>query len=335
MLNPRPTDYCSIGLRDNPRLVVVIDTEEEFDWSREFSRHNTAVQSMRSVDRLQRVFDGYSITPVYVVDYPVASNPCGYRPLEEIVKSGRCVIGAHLHPWVNPPFEEQVNNFNSFSGNLPRSLEAEKLRILTDKLTERFGLRPIIYKAGRYGIGPNTSEILEEQGYEVDLSICPRMDYSPEGGPNFINHSALPFWFGNNRRMLEIPLTVDFIGLFRRWGTTLSLLASRRPLAYLHLVGVLSRAGLLNKVWASPEGYSLAENIALCRALFRQGLRVFSFAFHSPSMVPGNTPYVTSEKDLERFLAQCRQFFDFFLGELGGISSTPIKLKADFSAPTA
>jgi len=88
---------------------------------------------------------------------------------------------------------------------------------------------------------------------------------------------------------------------------------------------------LLNRIWLSPEGYTLAENIALLRALYRDGLRIFSFAFHSPSVQPGNTPYVTSQSDLERFLSQCRGFFDYFMGQIGGAATTPLELKRHLS----
>ena len=190
MLSPKPEDYCDLGLLEKPVLVVVVDTEEEFDWSGGFSRDNTSVGSMRQIGRVQNIFDEYEITPVYVVDYAIATQPDAYRPLQDIHASRRCLIGAHLHPWINPPFEEVVNRFNSFPGNLPRVLEAAKLRILSESIGERFGVQPTIYKAGRYGIGPNTAEILEEQGYEVDLSVCPHVDDSGEGGSDFTGHSA-------------------------------------------------------------------------------------------------------------------------------------------------
>jgi hypothetical protein len=327
MLNPLLADFCAIEPAEQAKLIVVIDTEEEFNWSLDFSGQNTSVRSMRSIEKIQDLFDEYQIRPVYVVDYPIAFQADGYRPLKEIYASGRCLIGAHLHPWVNPPLEEEVNRLNSFPGNLPPSLEAAKLRILGDLIGERFGSRPVIYKAGRYGIGGNTADILEEQGYEVDLSVCPCMDYSPEGGPDFTKYPAVPYWFGKNNGLLEIPFSVGFVGWLRFW-VTLHRLACRFPFDRLHLGGVLSRAGLLNRIWLSPEGYTLAENIALVRTLYRNGVRVFSFALHSPSVEPGNTPYVTSQSDLERFLSQCRCFFDYFMGELGGVSTTPLEVKA-------
>lgn len=330
MLSPRLSDFCSIDPTESAKLIVVIDTEEEFDWSRDFSRQNTSVRSMRSVEKIQALFDEYRILPVYVVDYPVAFQPDGYGPLQEIHTSGRCVIGAHLHPWVNPPFEEEVSRPNSFPGNLPRSLEAAKLRILGHLIGERFGSAPLIYKAGRYGIGANTADILEEQCYEVDLSVCPCMDYSLEDGPNFTKYPALPYWCGKNNRLLEIPLTVGFVGWLRSW-VTLHSLACCFPFNRLHLGGLLARSGLLDRIWLSPEGYTLAENIALLRTLYRDGVRIFSFAFHSPSIEPGNTPYVTSRNELEGFLSQCRGFLDYFMGQFDGVPTTPLELKTHLS----
>ena len=326
---------CRLETLEYPQLVVVIDTEEEFDWSADFSRNNVAVRSMRQIQRVQAIFDEYRITPVYVVDYPVASQPDGYRPLQEIYDSGRCVIGAHLHPWVNPPFAETVNRHNSFPGNLPYPMEAAKLRLLGERIAERFGGPPTIYKAGRYGIGPHTAEILRELGYLVDLSVCPQMDYSSEGGPNFTSLTAWPYWFGASPHLLELPLAVGYAGILRRWGKELYRCASRPALSMFHPVGILAQLGLVNKIRLSPEGYYCSELVALTRALFRDGLRVFSFTFHSPSVEPGHTPYVQSQRELHTFLSCCRKYFDFFFGELKGRPTTPLELKDRLLAAAA
>jgi hypothetical protein len=328
MLTPAPSDYCRFDPAEQAKLVVVVDSEEEFDWSNDFSRSNTAVRAMRWIGRIQTIFDEYRIKPVYVIDYPVASQFDGYRLLQEIHSSGRCLIGTHLHPWVNPPYEEPVSRYNSFPVNLPGALEAAKLQILGDCIAEHFGVRPTIYKAGRYGIGAHTANILEEQGYEIDLSVCPYMDYSAEGGPDFSRSSAWPYWFGRYRRLLELPLTVGFTGLLRRWGTMLHGIASRPTLVSLHTPAIFARLRVVDKIWLSPEGYLSAEHRRLVHALYRDGLRIFSFAFHSPSVEIGHTPYVTSQHDLDNFLSRCRRFFDFFMGELGGRPTTPIELKS-------
>ncbi len=155
------------------------------------------------------------------------------------------------------------------------------------------------------------------------------MDYSSEDGPDYTLSTAWPFWFGKERRLLELPLTVGYTGLIRRWGTTLHTLASQPLMAKFRTPGILGRLGLLNKIWLSPEGYPTSEHLDLVRTLYRTGLRVFSFAFHSPSVEPGHTPYVGSKEDLEDFLGRCRRFFDFFFGKVNGMPSTPLTLKEE------
>ena len=130
----------------------------------------TGVTHMRHIHRAQDVFDAFGIVPNYVIDYPIATQPEAVAPLKAYADTGRALIGAHLHPWVSPPFDEEVNARNSYPGNLPRALEHEKLRVLTGRISAAFGAPPLTYLAGRYGFGPNTGEILESLGYEVDIS---------------------------------------------------------------------------------------------------------------------------------------------------------------------
>ena len=171
-----------------PQLIVVVDAEEEFDWQAEPDATANLVTSMAHIGRVQGIFDEYGIRPCYVIDYPVASQPEGYEPLLEIFRQGRCEIGAQLHPWVNPPQDEVLTRSNMYPGNLPESLERQKLICLRDAISKQFGSRPIAYKAGRYGFGDNTARILSELGFTIDLSVCPPMDASDEGGPDY-SHS--------------------------------------------------------------------------------------------------------------------------------------------------
>lgn len=172
MLNP---ENCKIAeSKDNKlRLMVLVDTEEEFDWSQPHSRNNIGVTAMRAQEKAHRIFERYDIIPIYVCDYPIVSQDDGVRLLQELFADNLCEIGAHLHPWVNPPYDEVVNNLNSYPGNLPESLEREKLRILTETIAERFGKSPNVYKAGRYGAGVNTTASLEALNYEIDTSVLP------------------------------------------------------------------------------------------------------------------------------------------------------------------
>jgi hypothetical protein len=320
-------------------LVVVLDAEEEFEWEADFARHTTSVSAIARVDRAQSVFDAFGITPTYVVTYPVANQADGAGPLRDIARSGRACIGAHLHPWVTPPFKEELCSRNSFPGNLPPDLEAAKLRSTVAAIEEHLRVRPLVYQAGRYGLGPSTHAILREQGFLVDCSVLPAFDYRAEGGPDFSALDPHPHWFPGApdeaaraaAPLLGLPLTAAYVGFLSGGaagaGPGLYRVATSAPFRALRVPGLLSRIGALERLRLSPEGYTPEDNRRLTRALLERGVRTFAFSFHTPSLKPGCTPYVRSEDDLSAFLDRCRRYFDFFLGELGGVSRTPLELR--------
>jgi hypothetical protein len=332
MSEPRPSDplrdlppFGRVHVEGNvagpPRLFVVIDTEEEFDWGAPFSRTATAVTAMRDIGRVQRLFDAAGVVPTYVIDYPVATQAEGYEALADWARRGRCRIGAHLHPWVTPPFDEPVTAENSFASNLPPALQAAKLERLCSAIDAHTGVAPTVFKAGRYGISAALLAEFPRRRLEVDASVNPCMNFAAEHGPDFSAFDPRPFWFGGEARLLETPCTHGFIGRARAAGVSLA--AAARRLERVRLPGILSRTGLLNQVMLSPEGNTLREMIALTRALLGDGLRTFSMTFHSPSVVPGHTPYVRTAADGDRFRACIEGYLAFFLGDAGGVASTP------------
>lgn len=316
---------------ETPLLMVLIDTEEEFDWSLPHNRNSTGVTNIAAQHRAHRVFEKYGIRPIYVIDYPVASREDGFSPLLELQRDGLCEIGAHLHPWVNPPHDEEVTYRNTYPGNLPAALEREKLVRLTETIAENFGTRPTVYKAGRYGVGRSTSEILAELGYEIDTSVVPLTDMAPDQGPDFTACDAFPYWFGGPEKLLEIPMTAGFVGSLAGLGWTLyGRLASKIGMG-LHLPGVFARLGLQERITLTPEGITHAEHRRLTEAMLRRGHRVFSFTYHSPSLAPGNTPYVRNESELSAFLDKFERYFEYFFNEIGGRPATPSEIKAELS----
>ncbi|MBF0340578.1 MAG: polysaccharide deacetylase family protein [Magnetococcales bacterium] len=311
-----------------PILMAVVDTEEEFDWRVPLRRDATAVTAMASVARGQEIFHAFGLRPVYAVDYPVASQEAGAAPLRPFVAAGQALIGAHLHPWNTPPFDEEINARNSYPGNLPASLERAKLANLTDAIEQAFQLRPTLYKAGRYGLGPNTPGILEELGYRIDLSPSPPFDFRADGGPDFSGQDANPSWNGPRGNILTLPTTGGYSGVLASRHAHVRYRASQTPWARrVRLPGILARSGLLNRARLSPEGASLRELKTLTRALLRQGVRVFTLSYHSPSLLPGCTSYVRDARELTTFLDCIRGYLTFFSRELQGRFLTPPELR--------
>ena len=318
---------------DAPVLLVVVDTEEEYDWNAPFDRKNTSVGHMRDIGLFQDVCDAAGVRPLYAVDYPIATQEMSAAPLREIHASGHCEIGAHLHPWVTPPLEEEVNARNSYPGNLPRDLEKRKIETLLGAIEQNLGVRPRSYKSGRYGFGPNTGATLTELGFEVDLSPLPTFDLSADGGPDWSRASPEPRKIGP--KLLSIPATSAFVGFARNAAPRLHRLAISPPLSWLAANPILSRLGALDRLMLSPEGFLPEHHRRLTRSLLDRGVRVFAFTLHSPSLRPGCTPYVRSTADRDKFLDACRRYFDFFLGELGGVTWTPLEYARGLDTSTS
>lgn len=308
-----------------PLLVVVVDTEEEFDWSAPFSRDETSVESLAELDRLQEVCTEHGVSPTYVCDWPVVTSELGQRALAAHLEAGRCEVGAHLHPWVTPPHNEELTSENSYPGNLPPDLEREKLEKLSDAIEEHLGRRPSVYRAGRYGFGPRTAEALVSLGYSVDVSPLAGFDLTADGGPDWSSLDPRPYSFGPNAGLVGLPLTGGFVGWLPGAGGLHRSLHATLPAA-LRLPGILSRIGAFERLMLSPEGYTLKHMQRLTRVLFARGVRVFQLSLHSPSMLPGCTEYARNPQERDELLARCAGFFRWFREDLGGEMATPSEL---------
>src|SRR5262245_26113709 len=113
ILDPLQWNVIDFPSHQQPLLLVIVDAEEEFDWEKPLSRESTAVTSIAYQYRAQQILEKHGIKPIYVVDFPVANQESGFRPLREWLDEGRCDIGAQLHSWVNPPFTEEVSTFTA------------------------------------------------------------------------------------------------------------------------------------------------------------------------------------------------------------------------------
>ncbi len=290
------------------------DAEEEFDWAGPFRRDATATTSIAALPEANARFVAAGCVPTYMLDWPVVDNPASAATIGALLAGRTCEIGTQLHPWVNPPFEEVVNAKNSYLGNLARDMQRSKLLALTEKIEAVTNVRPRVYRAGRYGVGPHTAQLLIEAGYRLDVSVRSLFDYSHQHGPNFSNHPVWPWRI--NARVNEVPLTAAFTGALRRYPSL------HRKRAFQ---GVLARGKLLDRVPLTPEGVPLAHALAAIRRLLADGHQLFSLSYHTPSLVPGHTPYVRDAADLRTFWAWWDGVFELFAREgVKGIGSSEL-----------
>ncbi|ALJ13084.1 WalW protein [Sphingopyxis macrogoltabida] len=299
LAHPAASSLILLDAGERPRFWVTIDTEEDFDWRAPFARSGYRLDSVPALAECQAWFERAGVRPIYLVDWPIVTDDRAVEILGAAAADGRCEIGAQLHPWVTPPHDEEVSEQNSYTGNLPAQLQRAKMTALRDGIRDRFRLSPLVYRAGRYGLGPETATILAELGFRCDTSVRSGFDYRAGHGPDYRGAPLAPWWVpAGQGDILEVPVTTVFGGLLGRAGSSLYHRLARQG---THVGAALARLGLVERIALTPEGIP-AERA--CRAVdiaLDQRVPVLNFSFHSPSLQPGNTPYVRSSADLDLF----------------------------------
>src|SRR5512133_168456 len=172
---------------------MTIDTEGDNQWDH---GRGLTVENLRSVPRFQELCKKYGIRPTYLVTSEVCEDSFAREIFSDYIDNDEAEIGAHLHPWTTPPFQNKEGyRFNdknhAFANELPEDLLANKLRYLTDQIGTAFGVRPTSFRSGRYGFNENVAKILVNNEYLVDSSVTPYISWSSfkgvpglSGGPD-------------------------------------------------------------------------------------------------------------------------------------------------------
>jgi hypothetical protein len=280
-------------------MIVSIDTEED-NWYR--SREGVTCENIQALRQQARFFDALGVRATYFTSYQVASSPAAADVIREVGARGE--IAAHVHPWNTPPLDEGFTPRNSMLKNLPAALQLSKLQTLTAALQETFGARPRAFRAGRYGLGPGTVEALQRCGYRVDSSVTPFVSWEEfDDGPSFVDAPLTAYRLAPGRdvtrpasdgEIVEIPLSGGF---------------NHGPFPAF-LAGLGARAGLCKRVVLSPECASVAEMMTLSQRLLERGVPQLQLTWHSPSLMPGLSPFTRTAADVQGLFAAVEDYFD-------------------------
>jgi hypothetical protein len=300
-------------MRPRRFLTITIDTEED-NWG-EYDRSWYSVENVARIPRLHRVFARHGVRATYLITHPVATDPRARDILGSLQRAGECEIGTHLHPWNTPPLTEEKTRRNSFISNLDSDLQFRKIQSLHETIERNFGVAPGSYRSGRWGFDERVAANLIRLGYAVDTSVYPTWDWSAEGGPDFSGATLEPYMYRSaaadpdkNRSLLEVPATIDYVQDARPAAHAVTTAIRRHAPAADKVLAVLARARVLNHLCLSPELARDSHMIRLAGAVLRRGVRVVNMFFHSPSLLPGASPFVRTEHEFDTFLARIERF---------------------------
>jgi hypothetical protein len=211
-------------------LCVTIDTECDKGplWKTQYPLAFEAVR--RGVGEvMQPLFDRYGCAPTYLLSPEVIADRASAELFAAL--GNRAELATHLHGEFAVATPEHVEVTSAYQRDYPREVEAERLVFLTEQFRAAFDASPTSFRAGRFGIGPNTLPILESLGYMVDSSVTPGVDWSRYDGPSFLGAPTQPYrpdpanvTVRGNCNVIEVPMTIRFSSWWKlpvigpRWG---------------------------------------------------------------------------------------------------------------------
>ena len=286
-------------------FVLSIDTEEEWLWDEEFPQDDCSVKNITKLPEFNEFCKSLSIRPTYFVDYAVAQDKLGQKVLSQFASEKSAEIGAHLHPWCNPPFFGKTREAESHVINLPKEQVEQKLDALTDLIHRNIGVRPKSFRSGRWGIDGNTLELLASRGFSVDSSIYPFYQndfFSCLGAP------TIPYWpsftyalsRGSQRTLAEIPITAGFSVSRFNTAERIHGALSKPPFSWFKMVGALWHTKLLRKIYLSPELTNSANMNTLVDNCLKNDHQVIHMYLHSSSLIDGATGLLDVDEACER-----------------------------------
>ena len=284
------------------KLIVSIDTECDCSptW------HVSSPVTFKGVtigikDMLQPLFDDLGVKPVYFLSNEVMEDDESRETLCQI--ADRCELASHLHaPYIEPQ-KKQGSMAGSMRYEMQRQysyeIEHSKMQNLTDLFFRCFGQAPVSFRAGRYGIGPNTGKILMELGYKVDSSVTPHIHWKDpyvKNAPDFIGLPEEPYWVcesGNiwirgKGPLLEVPISIR--------------LAPR----------ILTRFWRKQVCWFRPWVTSAQSMKKMLDAGLHQEQslgkeQVMVMMFHNMEVIPAASPYPQTATDVQSYLASLKE----------------------------
>lgn len=272
-------------------FCITIDTEPDCDvhWRRSAPLSFDSVLFGISMF-LRPIWNKYDIKPVYFVSPEVVQDGGCCKVLREEIQLG-AEIGTHLHSEYIEPKKRYENFAGTTSKEYPcfaysTEIELAKIKNLTELISKKLGVKPISYRAARYGADLDTIKSLEKLNYKVDSSITPQIDWSDHGGPD---HSKAPkqpyfisvdnYYSAGSSKILEIPITISkkrFFPLSSKW---------------------------LFYRWLRPSHMTVTEMKILIKEFIRNyDSPVLNMMFHSMEIIPKKTPFVRNRLQQRLYL---------------------------------
>jgi hypothetical protein len=297
-----------------PAFLITIDTEGDNIWS---SPPEVTTDNARYLPRFQALCEKYGLKPTYLTNYEMAASEAFVEFARDAIGRGRAEVGVHIHAWNSPP----MTATGSGRAGMPYLIEfpeqeiVDKVNFMTDLLEDRFGLKMVSHRAGRWAFNETYAKILVARGYRVDCSVTPHVSWrgtkgfaDGPGGTDYRRFPAEPYFLdleniGQPGRspLLEVPMTIAPVG--SPLGKLARHLSQAAPRTFRKAINRAFPA----VSWFRPNGRNLGAMRTLLRD--RRKSSYIEFMLHSSELMPGGSPAFQTERSIERLYEHLEQVF--------------------------
>lgn len=281
-------------------FVITIDTEPDCDTSWKRSDPLTFESVLSGIPNILRpIWNRFEIKPVYFVSPEVVQNHECCEILKKEIEFG-AEIAAHLHS----EYIEPQKKYETFAGTASKEfpcfacsteIEFEKIKNLTALIEKNLGIRPVSYRAARYGADLDTIKSLERLGYKVDSSVTPHIDWSYQQGPDHSKAPEQPYFISadnlylpGNSKILEVPISISKKRLF-----------------------LLPNKWFFRR-WLRPTHMTVFEMKLLVNEFLKKyDEPVLNMMFHSMEVIPGKTPFVKTAAAQKAYINKLEIIIDY------------------------
>ena len=301
-----------------PTVTFALSMDVESDaWTP--TRASVGLSNLRALPAFDGSMAELGVRPTYLPTYRVATDAWGSGLLRDLADSRHAEVGAHLHPWTCPPMPEALTPEATMLCNLPGPLQRAKLERLTEAVAAAAGVVPTSFRAGRWGLGPETVRALAACGYAVDGSVTPFTTWEAYGGPSFrgapnriyrLSPDRPVFEPARTGSVVEVPVSVGYTRRpFRGWARLVDALG-HRAFSPLRLRGLAAHTGVVRRVFMSPETAEAGHMLTMAGHLLDAGATSLQLSLHSQSLTPGLSPFASDARDVERMLRTIRDLVE-------------------------
>ena len=290
------------------KFIVTVDTEGDNLW--DWKLGNTiSTENADYMGSFQELCEKYSFKPVYLVNYEMAQSDVLVDVLRPKAEKGLCEIGMHLHAWNSPPKYELPVIYSGcpYITEYPQEVIYEKHKFLQDYIEDRFGQKPVTYRAGRWATDDRVFSVLETLGFKVDCSVAPGISLkngvgmTVKHGNSYVGFSKTPYRIKGE--LIEVPMTTRCVRSMR--GATV------RNRAKHFIKG--------EELWLRPVIHTYEDLLRLRGIVENEGCDYLEFMIHSSELMPGGSPYGKTEVAVRDIYSRMERFFEAVSGDYEGI----------------